>query len=224
MNKINTYQNYLSIFFNKHVKKNYKIISVAFILIFVVFLSYQFFSYLNIKNIHKNSIVYFNAKDLDLDNDLYKVMEKLSSNKDFYSVISTLEIININLKNNNLSLAEELYKKLLNDKKLNSTYIAAIASHAAYTFLNAQIENLDVNLAPNIDNFISYINDNLNSYKGVKLELKYLLKIIEQDINNLSPKNDSIANNLYNQIMESNDISSSIKERVNKIHEFQIYK
>ena len=73
-------------------------------------------------------------------------MEKLYSNKDFYSVVSTLENININIENNNFSLAEKLYLKLLNDKNLQPVYIAAIASHASYTFLNVQFDNLNMNL------------------------------------------------------------------------------
>ena len=81
-----------------------------------------------------------------------------------------------------------------------------------------------MNLSSSINNFINYINDNLNSYKGIKLELKYLLAIAQQDQNNISQQNNLNTNNLYKLIMESKDISSSIKERVNKIHEFQIYK
>ena len=42
--------------------------------------------------------------------------------------------------------------------------------------------------------------------------------------NNILQQNNSNTNDLYKLIMESTDISSSIKERVNKIHEFQIYK
>ena len=81
-----------------------------------------------------------------------------------------------------------------------------------------------MNLVSTINNFINYINDSLNSYKGIKLELKYLLAIAEQDQNTISQQNNLNTNDLYKLIMESTDISSSIKERVNKIHEFQIYK
>ena len=81
-----------------------------------------------------------------------------------------------------------------------------------------------MNLVSTINNFINYINDSLNSYKGIKLELKYLLAIAEQDHNYISQQNNLNTNDLYKLIMESTDISSSIKERVNKIHEFQIYK
>ena len=224
MSKTATPQNNYFVLFIRYIKSNYKIISGVLIVIFLLFLSYQYYSYIIIKNINKNSITYFDAKDLEHNHDFYKLMEKLYSNKDFYSVVSTLEIININLENNNFSLVEELYLKLLDEKNLQSTYIAAIASHASYTFLNSLFDNSNMNLSSSINNFINYINDNLDSYKGIKLELKYLLAIAQQDQNNISQQNNSNTSNLYKLIMESKDISSSIKERVNKIHEFQIYK
>ena len=224
MNNTTTTKNNYFVFFTRFIKSNYKIIIGVLIVIFILFLSYQYYSYINMKNIHKNSITYFDAKDLDHNHDFYKLMEKLYSNKDFYSVVSTLEIININIENKNFSLAEKLYLKLLNDKSLQPVYIAAIASHASYTFLNVQFDNSNMNLVSKINNFIDYINDNLNSYKGIKLELKYLLAITEQDQNNNSQQNNSNTIDLYKLIIESKDISSSIKERVNKIHEFQIYK
>ena len=224
MNKTTTPQNNYFVLFTRYIKNNYKIIFGTLIVIFILFLGYQYYSYIIIKNIHKNSITYFDAKDLENNHDFNKLMEKLYLNKDFYSVVSTLEIININIENNNFSLAETLYLELLNDKNLQPVYIAAIASHASYTFLNVQFNNSNINLLSNINNFIDYINDDLNSYKGIKLELKYLLAIIKQDQNNNSQQNNSNTTNLYKLIMESKDISSSIKERVNKIHEFQIYK
>ena len=212
MNNTTTPQNNYFVMFTRFIKSNYKIIIGVLIVIFILFLSYQYYSYIIIKNIHKNSITYFDAKDLDHNHDFYKQMEKLYSNKDFYSVLSTLENININIENNNFSLAEKLYLNLLNDNNLQPVYIAAIASHASYTFLNSLFDNSNMNLASNINNFINYINDNLNSYKGIKLELKYLLAIAEQDQNNISQQNNSNTNDLYKLIMESKDISSSIKE------------
>ena len=224
MNKTATPQKNYFVLFTRYIKSKYKIITGLLIVIFILFLSYQYYYYISIKKIHNNSIIYFNAKDLDRNHDFYKLMEKLYTNKDFYSVVSTLEIININIENKNFSLVEKLYLKLLNDENLQPVYIAAIASHASYIFLNVLFDNLNMNLVSNIDNFINYINDNLVSYKGIKLELKYLLAIAEQDQNNISEQNNLNINDLYKLIIESKDISSSIKQRVNKIHEFQIYK
>ena len=75
-----------------------------------------------------------------------------------------------------------------------------------------------------VSEFITYIDDDLDSYKGIKLEIRYLLLVSEQDINNVSPINDVKTNELYQLIQETENLSSKIKERVKKIHEFQIYK
>ena len=210
--------------FVKYIKDYYKIILLILLTFFVLFLSYQFYSYLYLKNIQKNSIVYFNSKDFEPNNDFYKIMETLSKNKDFFSILAILEMIDINIKNKNYDFAKDLYLKLLEEKKINPIYVSAIASRAAYSYINIISENSDINLIYEIKNFINYIDDNLTNYEGVKLELKYLLAVAEQDINNISPLDDMNAIEIYKLIMSSENISSTIKERVNKIHEFQIYK
>ena len=103
MSKTATPQNNYLVLFTRYIKSKYKIISGILIVIFILFLSYQYYSYINMKNIHNNSITYFDAKDLDHNHDFYILMEKLYSNKDFYSVLSTLENININIENKNFS-------------------------------------------------------------------------------------------------------------------------
>ena len=58
---------------------------------------------------------------------------------------------------------------------------------------------------------------------GFRLEILYLLSIIEQDIAdkvNVSEQTEVI----YQQIQENDKISTSLKQRVKKIHEFQKYK
>ena len=208
----------------KLIKENYKLIILVLSAFFVIFIFYQYYLYNEIKNINQNSIAYFNAKELKSDDDFYVIMKDLSANKDFYSIISNLEMININLKNNNLKLAEEQYIHLIENNKLNSSYISAIAVHGSYNYINIIYETSNLNYIKLVEKFINYIDDNLDSYKGIKMELNYLLNITIQDINNISLKDDLKTLELYKSIMESEIISSSIKERVNKIHEFQLYK
>ena len=210
--------------FKKLIKDNYKIIILVLSAFFVIFIFYQYYLYNEIKNINQNSIAYFNAKELKSDDDFYVIMKDLSGNKDFYSIISNLEMININLKNNNLKLAEEQYINLIENNKLNSSYISAIAVHGSYNYIDIIYETSNFNYIKLVQKFINYIDDNLDSYKGIKMELNYLLNITIQDINNISLKDDLKTLELYKSIMESEIISSSIKERVNKIHEFQLYK
>jgi len=65
-----------------------------------------------------------------------------------------------------------------------------------------------------------YIDDKTDSYKGIKLELEYLTKILEAEINSIDYSSFNEVNDMYKNIMNSDVVSSDIKERVNKIHEF----
>ena len=71
-----------------------------------------------------------------------------------------------------------------------------------------------------INDFISYIDDETDSYKGIKLELKYLIKILETEKNSIDYSSFNEVNDIYENIMSSDVVSSAINERVNKIHEF----
>ena len=150
-------------------------------------------------------------------------MEELSQKDSFYSILSSLELVKLNLKNNEYNSALIIYEKILKDNRLENTYIAAISTIAAYNFIEIQYNNPSLNFLNEIEKFISYIDDSLESYGGIKLELKYLLAITEVDHRKLSYKDFTKANDLFKFIMESENISSTIKERVNKNHEFQLY-
>ena len=60
--------------------------------------------------------------------------------------------------------------------------------------------------------------------KTIKKELEYLLIVTEIELNKSEYKNNSRALDKYNEIFNSSLISASTKERVKKIHEFQLYK
>ena len=51
-----------------------------------------------------------------------------------------------------------------------------------------------------------------------------LLIVTEIDLNKSQYDNNSIVLDKYNEIFNSSLVSTSIKERVKKIHEFQLYK
>tara|TARA_Y100000590_G_C15724193_1_gene1014576 strand:- start:2472 stop:3146 length:675 start_codon:yes stop_codon:yes gene_type:complete len=224
MNSLNNFIKNIIDSLKNYTKENYKIILTLLILVFLIFIFYQYYSFKKVQDVQKNSIVYFNAKELQSNEDFYNIMEDLSSNHDFYSIISNLEMININLKNNNFNLAEKLYFDLLENDDLNSIYKSAIASHAAYSFINVININSDLSYRNLVENYFSYIDDTLISYVGIKMELKYILNVTNLDINNIALADDKETLNLYKSIMESEVVSSSIKERVSKIHEFQLYK
>ena len=211
-------------------KNNYKIIIFAVTIFFLLYISYQLYNYYNENKILKTSILYNEFKKNLETGDFNKNLDKISNQKNFYSILATLEKIKIDLeKNKNIDLAYENYKNLLDKKKLSNLYKSAIATHASYSFLN-QLDNDNYNsslkieetkkILINIKDFLIYIDPSLDSYEGIKLEILYLLSILENSMSNSSIYNeDSI--NLYNQIQEHEKVSNSIKERVQKIHEFQ---
>ena len=215
--KLNFIQSFKNFFRNNFRRIIIFIGSLILLLIFI-----QIFSYYNDRNLKKTSIKFFNI--LDNEDKLITDMNDLSNDKNIYSILSQLKLIQVNNKNKNYDLSNEIYKKLIESKYLNSIYVSAIATNASYTLINASyIENTNRYLN-DISKYISYINDELESYESIKKELEYLNIITEIDINNLDYKNNNLALELYDTISNSSLISSSIKERVKKIHEFQLYK
>ena len=67
---------------------------------------------------------------------------------------------------------------------------------------------------------VENIDDETDSYKGIKLELEYLIKILVAEKNSIDYSSFNEVNDIYKNIMSFDDVSSAIKERVNKIHEF----
>ena len=137
--------------------------------------------------------------------------------------MAKLDKINIKLKDGNIVSVSENYLNLLNQSKLNKLFKSAIATHAAYSFLNIIDKGNQTAVIELINNFLSYIDPNLETYTGFKLEILYLLSVIKQDNNNNDLINNEVLK-IYKQIQENEKISSSLKERVKKIHEYQKYK
>lgn len=213
--------NFIQLFQN-FVRNNFRriIIFIGSLILLLIFI--QIYSYYNDRNLKKTSIKFFNI--LDNEDKLITDMKDLSNDKNIYSILSQLKLIQVNNKNKNYDLSNEIYKQLIKSKYLNSIYLSAIATNASYTLINASyIENTSRYLN-DISMYISLINDELESYQSIKKELEYLNIITEIDINNLDYKNNNSALELYDTISNSSLISSSIKERVKKIHEFQVYK
>ena len=135
-------------------------------------------------------------------------------------MLAKLELIDISLKQNNIEDSISMYLEVINQNNLETVYKSAIASKASYQFIDINLEDLSSNYINIINDFISYIDDETDSYKGVKLELKYLIKILEVEKNSIDYSSFNEVNDIYENIMSSDVVSSAIKERVNKIHEF----
>lgn len=203
------------------VRNNIRNIIISIGVLILLLSIIQIYTYINDQNLKKTSINFFNI--INNEEDLTINLENLSNEKNIFSVLSQLKLIQINNKNKNYALSNELYKKVINSKDLDNIYISTIATNASYTLINASYSENTNRYLDDILLYISYINDELESYISIKKELEYLYLITEIEVNNLNYKNNNKALELFETISNSNLISSSVKERVKKIHEFHLY-
>jgi len=212
------------------IKNKYKYIIAIIVLILIIFTGIQFYFINKHNNILKTSIEYNYLKS-DPDNlDFEKKLSELLNKNNFYSILSLLDSIKIKLNNENIESAYKDYLKLLNNKSLDSIYISSIAVNASYSLLNKIKSNNKIitskdkflsDIIIKINNLIQYIDISLESYEGYKLEILYLISVINHDNNK---KNFKEMNSLYQQIIDNDKVSSSIKERIKKINDIQKYK
>ena len=202
------------------VKTNIRNIIILFCLCFVLFLSFQIYSFYISNKIQKNSISFFTAQNTDDQNVITDTMTKLSDENTFYGVLAKLELIDLNLKQNNIQDSVSMYLEVINTNNLEAVYKSAIATKASYQLIDINLEDLSSDYLSIINDFISYIDDETNSYKGIKIELRYLAKILEVEKNSIDYSSFNEVSDIYENIMSSDVVSSAIKERVNKIHEF----
>ena len=214
---------------NNYIRANYKLLLMGLSAIFLIFIFFQFYIYYQNTKILETSREYYLSKSNNSDDFLQNKMKKISKEKNFYGVLAKLELINLQLKNKDILLAYDGYSNLLSSKDLSSIYKSAIALHGSYNVLNfinlksgedLKVKQSDINLM--INNLITFIDPDLISFEGYKLEILYLLSVYNIEIyNDLNYLNES--KKLYKEIQENDKISSSIKERIEKIHEFQKY-
>jgi len=206
------------------IKTNFRNIIILLSLCFVLFLAFQIYSFYISNKIQKNSISFFTAQNTDDQNVITDTITKLSDENTFYGVLAKLELIDLNLKQNNIQDSVSMYLEVINTNNLDAVYKSAIASKASYQLIDINLDDLSLDYLYIINDFISYIDEETDSYKGIKLELEYLTKILEAEKNSIEYSSFNEVNDIYANIMNSDVVSSAIKERVNKIHEFYSYK
>ena len=210
-------------FFNKLkkiIQLNFKYLIFIFVSFIIIFSLYQFYLYFENNKILKISSKYNEAKSLQSGNKFDLLLDEISKEKNFYGLLVNLELSK-KLVSENPEIAYESYLQILEKNNLNNIYKSAIAIKASYELLNTIDKNINSSLKveKNITNLLTYVDSALNSYFGYKLEILYLLSIVNQDDQKTSLSDVSI--NLFNQIQENQDISTYLKERVKSIHEFQ---
>ena len=221
MNQENKNQNLFKKFQN-FIFKNYIQLIISLVILLIIFIGFQTYNYFKIQNIKNSSISFFDIIKND-QNDLSS-LENLIDNDDIFSNLSKLKLIQKNIETNNFGYVNDLYKDLILSSDLNILYKSAIAAHASYTFINASYYKKSDIYLNDISNYINNISDEIDSYFSIKKELEYLLIVTEIDLNKSMYKSNSKALEKYNEIFNSSLVSASIKERVKKIHEFQLYK
>jgi hypothetical protein len=210
-------------------KKNTKIIIGVIFLIVIFFIIAQYYFYYQNNKILERSIAY---NEIKLNSDKIgssNLFENLSKENDFYGTLASLESIKLKLENNEIKSSYKEYLKLIENKNLNNLYKSAIAIHGAYSLLDKidlkekKSSLVDPNIYQNITNLLSYVDDSLESFEGLKLEILFLVSVMLEDEDNKEFFLES-SKDIYQKIKENDKISSSIKERVKQIYEFQIYK
>ena len=201
---------------------NYKQIIISLVVLLIIFIGFQTYNYFKIQDIKNSSISFFNIIQND-QNDLTN-LENLIDEENIFSVLSKLKLIEKNIKKNNFGYVNELYKEIIFKSDLDTLYKSAIAANASYTFINASYYKKSDIYLNDISIYIDSISDELENYFSIKKELEYLLIVTEIDLNSSEYKNNTEVLDKYNEIFNSSLVSTSIKERVKKIHEFQLYK
>ncbi len=203
------------------ILNNYIQLIISLIILLIIFISFQTYNYIKMQGIKNSSISFFDI--INEDQDDLSSLENLIDDENFFSILSKLKLIQQNNKNKNFSYSNELYKDLLDSSNLDNLYKSSIAANASYTMINASYEENTNNYLNDILSYLNNISDDLDGYFSIKKELEYLLIVTEIDLNKLE-YNNSKAMDKYNEIFNSSLVSASIKERVKKIHEFQLYK
>ena len=212
--------------FFKNIQKliiaNYRQILISLVILLILFIGYQTYNYFKIQEIKKSSISFFDTIQNNQEN--LSNLENLINDDNIFSVLSKLKLIQQNIQNNNYGYVNELYKEIIFSSDLNQLYKSAIAANASYTFIDASYYKKSDIYLNDISIYIDNINDDIEGYFSIKKELEYLLIITEIDLNKSEYRNSSTALDKYNEIFNSSSVSTSVKERVKKIHEFQLYK
>ena len=205
------------------LSNNLRNIIIVMSLLVIIFISYQTYNYLTIRDLKKTSIIFFNSID-ESKNIFDQNYQLLSKNGNIYSTLSNLKLIQQSNFEKNYQTSSQLYKDLIQSNLNNKLYKSSIAIHASFTLIDASYDTNTKIFLNDIEFFINNIDDDLENYLSIKKELEYLLFITELDLDNINYKNNIRALELYNEINDSELISSSVKERVKKIHEFHLFK
>ena len=193
---------------SENIKRNIKMIIYIVFFFIVSFIVYQIYIFQNNKKILELSILYDQAKSNINSVEFDQNMNAIAKEKGFYGMLASLELIKNKYNNKNYNEAYVDYINLLDKNDTNKIYRNIIALHGSFNLL----DNVSTN---KIERLLSYIDEFEESFIGYHYEILFLLSI--------KNNNDQKKNEIYKQILEHEKISNTIKNRVQKIYEFEKY-
>ena len=190
------------------LKNNSKIIISVILSFLLIFILYQYY-FLQKKQKPLELSKIYDQVNANFDSvDFEEKMNLVAKENGIFGILASLEIINKSLGNNDYSYAYIQYIKLLKSNKSKIIYNNIIALHGAYNLIEYVSEE-------DISNLLSYVDESKVSFIGYKYEIEYLLSIISNDFDKRKE--------LFNKILNNENIHGNIKERVKKINEFEKY-
>ena len=190
------------------LKNNSKIIISVILSFLLIFILYQYY-FLQKKQKPLELSKIYDQVNANFDSvDFEEKMNLVAKENGIFGILASLEIINKSLGNNDYSYAYIQYIKLLKSNKSKIIYNSIIALHGAYNLIEYVSEE-------DISNLLSYVDESTVSFIGYKHEIEYLLSIISNDFDKRKE--------LFNKILNNENIHGNIKERVKKINEFEKY-
>ena len=191
------------------IKDKYKIIIFIISLIFLLFIFFQLFNYYKSKKLLETSISYNDAKSLKISSlDFENQMKVISKEKNIYGSLASLNLINEKINNKLYEKAYNDYINLLN-KNDDLLYKSLIALNASYNLF-------DYVPTSKIKELLLYIDESIPSFIGYQQELLFLISIKDKTYKE--------TNILYNKILANDQISDIIKNRIQKISNFDKFK
>ena len=191
------------------IKNNIKSVIYTAVVFVIIILSYQIYLFKHNEKILGISILYDQAKDNINSDEFDHKMNLIAQENGIYGILASLELIKYKLDNNNYNNAYIDYLNLLNNNDTDKIYRSIIALHGSYNLLD-HVSSKEIKV------LLSYIDETLESFIGYHYEILYLLSIKDND--------NQEKNILYNEILKNEKISFTIKDRIQKINEFEKYK
>ena len=191
------------------IKDKYIIITFIISLIFLVFIFFQLFNYYKSKKLLETSINYNEAKSLKTSSlDFEDKMKAISKEENIYGSLASLNLISVKVNNKLYENAYNDYIELLkkNDDLLYKSLIALNASYNLFDYVPTY----------KIKELLLYIDESIPSFIGYHHELLFLISVKDKTYEE--------TNILYNKILANDQISDIIKNRIQKISNFDKFK